>query len=340
MSPSRNRIVLLAKKSGITSFSSLWQIKDALETKKVGHTGTLDTFAEGLLVALSGSLTRLCPLITNSDKEYLARIVFGSETDTLDPDGSIVKSGNLPLLSDLQETLPKFTGQIMQQPPVYSALRVAGKRASDLMRQGEQVVLEKRPVTVYSISLDKAFSSNGSAADNGSTTEKKDRISSAILSIRCSKGTYIRSLARDIAHSMNTCGYVGALRRTRIGPFTLDQAAGADELPPFSSSAPGLFNTGSRPAKLDPACIRTHSFEFTPELASVFGCDSIQLDPRYSQSFFSGKDMRTEWFTSFSALYPENPVKMVFCGTVFAGSIQKLENSYRYEFVAGSLQCM
>lgn len=329
MSVSRNSIVLLAKKSGITSFSSLWQIKDALDTRKVGHTGTLDTFAEGLLVALSGSLTRLCPLVTDSDKEYLAQVFFGTETDTLDPDGVPVKNGPLPSKCQLENVLSIFTGTISQRPPIYSAVHVSGKRASDLARQGESVVLDNRLVTIYELHLIDAFTNHGRAATG------TDLIYSAIFSVRCSKGTYIRSLARDIAYAVNTCAYLGSLRRTRIGPFFLENAAGADELQEFASSPPQLYNKGIRPVKLDPQCIRNHSFPFTPELASVFGYDSLHLKPSSITDFLSGKKIADSWFISGTQLHTGNSVSMVFCSDEFIGAVKKSSENYIYEFVSG-----
>ena len=146
-------VMLFAKAPGRTSFSSLSTIKKALGTSKVGHTGTLDSFADGLLVVLVGSLTRLVPHITGFDKDYLALVEFGSETDTLDPTGSVIKTAPLPTEEAVRAVLPRFLGDIMQVPPVYSALHVEGKRASDAVRRGEEVSLPARPVHIYSLSL-------------------------------------------------------------------------------------------------------------------------------------------------------------------------------------------
>ena len=146
-------IVLLSKQSGETSFASLSAVKKSLGTKKVGHTGTLDSFADGLLVVLTGHLTRLVSHITNFGKTYLALVEFGSETDTLDPTGKIVKTGRIPEEEEVREALKAFKGEIDQIPPKFSALHVNGKRASDLMRNGEEVELPARKITIYSIKL-------------------------------------------------------------------------------------------------------------------------------------------------------------------------------------------
>ncbi|ULQ61110.1 tRNA pseudouridine(55) synthase TruB [Brucepastera parasyntrophica] len=185
-------IILFAKSAGKTSFSSLWQIKNALETKKVGHTGTLDSFADGLLVLLSGKMTRLAPYITACDKEYKALIEFGAETDTLDPDGKVIMEAPLPLFRTVRNILPSFTGNIMQKPPLFSAIHVDGERASDRIRKGEQIELPPRPVTVYSIEILEARDPGGNMAGDDS------QLANLTVRVRCSKGTYIRSLARTL----------------------------------------------------------------------------------------------------------------------------------------------
>ncbi len=213
---SASGIVLLAKQSGQTSFSSLFSVKRALNTMKVGHTGTLDSFADGLLVVLAGKLTRLVPHITNFDKTYLALVEFGSETDTLDPTGKIIKTAEIPLEENVKSVLPSFIGEIEQIPPMYSALHVDGKRLSDLARSGKSVEIKPRKITVYSINLIDFY-------------EKY-----ALIEVSCSKGTYIRSLARDIAYACKSAGHLRALRRTRVGPFSLKDAVGAENLGDFT----------------------------------------------------------------------------------------------------------
>ena len=130
-------IMLYAKSSGLTSFSSLWSIKHALGTDKVGHTGTLDSFADGLLVVLSGSLTHIVPHITGFRKTYLAVVCFGSETDTLDPTGDVVGKKDPVTRQQLESVLPGFTGALLQTPPLYSAVHVDGVRSSDAVRSGK-----------------------------------------------------------------------------------------------------------------------------------------------------------------------------------------------------------
>lgn len=225
---SSSGIVLLAKQSGRTSFSSLFQVKRALNTTKVGHTGTLDSFADGLLVVLSGSLTRLVPFITNFDKTYLALVEFGSETDTLEPSGKIIKTAGIPTEEEVRSVLPSFTGEIEQVPPLYSALHVGGKRLSDLARDGKTAEIKPRKVRVNYINL----------------LDFYDKY--ALIEVSCSKGTYIRSLARDIALACKSAGHLRALRRTNVGPYSLKDAVDAEKLPDFTIS--GII---SRPVPVD-----------------------------------------------------------------------------------------
>jgi len=201
----RSSILLVHKPSGVTSFTSLGSIKRTVDPK-VGHAGTLDKFAEGLMIVLTGSMTKLNQVFSTMDKRYRATIVFGKETDTLDPEGEVIATAEVPSLEQIQGAIPQFLGEIQQSPPQYSALHIGGKRASKLAREGKVVVMEKRPVSVYSFEL-VSFENNLLVAD-----------------IHVSKGTYIRSLARDLALECNSRGYLVNLVRTQIGPFMLEDA--------------------------------------------------------------------------------------------------------------------
>ncbi len=269
----RSGILLLAKQRGLTSFSSLWAVKRALETKKIGHTGTLDTFADGLLVVLSGTMTRLVSHITDFDKTYDALIRFGTETDTLDPEGAVIGSGPLPDEKGFREAVLGFTGGQLQLPPAYSALRVNGRRSSDMARSGERVELSPRQVTIHSIEI-RSFSGEY-----------------ASIRVSCSKGTYIRSLARDIALACGSRGYLAALRRTSVGPFRLEEAVGAGFLPPEDASG------AVSPQEISPADIREGLLGFTPELALRCGFEPVRLDPSRRSQFRNGQKILPQWFS-------------------------------------------
>jgi len=199
-------LLLLNKIPGITSFDSLKVVKRAFGTGKAGHTGTLDKFAQGLLLVLVGRGVKLAPLFDNNDKEYTGTIKFGEETDTLDPEGRIIATGRLPSLRDIEEVLPSFMGNILQAPPSYSAVHVNGERAHELARRGVEPEMKKRPVTVYNLELI-------------SWTPGE-----AVINAKVSSGTYIRSLARDIALAAGSRAYLSALTRTSVGKFHINDA--------------------------------------------------------------------------------------------------------------------
>ncbi len=197
-------ILIRDKEEGITSFSSLSPIKREYKGMKVGHAGTLDKFASGLMIVLIGKATKLNPVFSSMGKSYLAEITFGKETDTLDPEGMVIREGNPPSRKVLEDVIPTFLGKQKQIPPVYSAIHVDGKRAYIEARSGNDLTMPERDITIDSIDL---LSFDG---------EK------AVIRTSVSKGTYIRSLARDIGIRTGSAAYVSKLRRLSIGPFTLD----------------------------------------------------------------------------------------------------------------------
>lgn len=204
-------ILLLNKQAGLTSFSSLNVVKRMLGRKvKVGHSGTLDLFAEGLLVVLLGSATKLNTQFSNFDKKYQFTMQFGTETDTLDPEGEVIATKNLPNASNLQDVIKSFIGKQLQEPPKYSAIHVDGKRASDRMRSGEVFEIKKREITMYNIEI------KDMVLENNSLKELE-------LVICCSKGTYVRSLCRDIAYAMGSVAFVKRLKRLAVGTYTVDE---------------------------------------------------------------------------------------------------------------------
>jgi len=199
-------IVFLKKIPGQTSFQALGQLKRVLETRKVGHTGTLDKFAEGLLIVLTGKFTRLNSLITDMDKSYEALIRFGRETDTLDPEGETVALASPPSRETIENHLSAFTGDLQQKPPLYSAVHIDGKRAHAIARSGNVVDMPSRNISIRSLEI----------VEYSSPDLK--------LRIHCSKGTYIRSLARDLGLACDSRAYVQELVRTSVGPFQLEDA--------------------------------------------------------------------------------------------------------------------
>jgi len=210
--------IILDKPVGLGSTTAVSAVKrilrEAGEPKtKVGHGGTLDPLASGVLPIALGEATKLCGRMLDATKSYDFMIRFGEETDTLDAEGQVIATSDArPTREQIEAVLSRFTGEIEQVPPAYSALKIDGKAAYARARAGEDIELKSRSVTIYDLRL--LESSAGSAT----------------LSATVSKGTYIRSLARDIAHALGTVGHVSYLRRTRAGPFSLDQAVSLDFL--------------------------------------------------------------------------------------------------------------
>ncbi|MDP2790883.1 MAG: tRNA pseudouridine(55) synthase TruB [Rectinemataceae bacterium] len=198
--------LLFDKPAGRTSFAALGGFRKAYPGSRVGHTGTLDNFATGLLVVVAGAYSHLTPWFTGLDKVYEAEIQFGIATDTLDPSGAVTATGAVPSRESLESALGAFRGSIEQVPPVYSAIHVEGKRSSDLARKGQAVELEPRRITIHSLEL------------------KSFQDSKASIVVHCSSGSYMRSLARDIAAACGSCAHLSALRRTRVGAFALEDA--------------------------------------------------------------------------------------------------------------------
>ena len=210
--------IILDKPIGLGSTTAVSAVKrilrEADEPKtKVGHGGTLDPLASGVLPIALGEATKLCGRMLDATKAYDFTIRFGEETDTLDGEGEIVATSEArPTLAQLEAVLPRFTGEIEQVPPAYSALKIDGKAAYERTRAGEEVELRARAVTIHELFV---------------RDVKPDEVT---FSAAVSKGTYIRSLARDIARAVGTVGHVSCLRRTRAGPFGLDSAISLDFL--------------------------------------------------------------------------------------------------------------
>ena len=218
--------LILDKPVGPSSTQALGAIKRLLREggypkQKIGHGGTLDPLASGVLPIALGEATKLSGRMLDADKAYDFTIAFGSETDTLDAEGKVVAtSERRPSLAEIEAALPRFTGPIEQMPPAFSALKVDGERAYKLARAGETVALKARAVTVHGLSI----------RHPSESWDDEQALEDITLSATVSKGTYVRSLARDIARALETCGHVTMLRRTKAGPFTLQQAISLDKI--------------------------------------------------------------------------------------------------------------
>jgi tRNA pseudouridine55 synthase len=232
--------IILDKPLGLGSTTAVSAVKRILrqadEPKtKVGHGGTLDPLASGVLPIALGEATKLCGRMLDATKAYHFTIRFGEVTDTLDAEGKVITSSDVrPTRAEIDAVLVRFIGEIEQVPPAYSALKIGGKAAYKRARAGEEVELKPRWVTIRGISVRHPRESGGPACleeQRDSRLRGNDEsLDDITLTATVSKGTYIRSLARDIAHALGTVGHVSHLRRTRAGPFGLDQAVSLDFL--------------------------------------------------------------------------------------------------------------
>lgn len=204
--------LILDKPLGLTSTQALGRVRRLLKGKKAGHAGTLDPLATGILPLAFGEATKLIPYVMDGDKEYEFNVRWGEGRSTDDAEGDVVMtSASRPTEVEIRAALPSFVGKISQKPPIFSAIKIQGERAYDLARAGEIHELAARQVLIHSLEL---IAINDQ--DNAS------------FRVRSGKGMYVRSLARDLAQKLGTCGYVSVLRRTKVWPFSLENTVSMD----------------------------------------------------------------------------------------------------------------
>lgn len=214
--------LVIDKPLGLSSSKIVGNIKYLLKAQKVGHGGTLDPLATGILPIGLGEATKTMPFIVDATKEYAFTVEWGSATDSDDKEGAIIQSGGrIPGKGEVLAILPDFTGMIEQTPPIYSAIKIDGQRAYKLARDGETPELKSRIVEIQSLTL---------ISYDQNTKE-------TAFHVTCGKGTYVRSLGRDIALALGTFAHITALRRLRVGPFTLEGAISLEKLNELSHSA-------------------------------------------------------------------------------------------------------
>lgn len=267
-------IIILNKPVGISSHKCVGIVRKALDMKKVGHTGTLDPEASGVLPILAGPATRASDFLTMEDKRYCATILLGTKTDTLDMAGEILEENPVNVTEDeIYAVLKKFTGDIKQIPPMYSAIQVNGQRLYHLARQGVEIEREARDITIFSIEVEKI------------------ELPEITLNVHCSKGTYIRTLASDIGDTLGCGGCIKALRRTSSGVFTLDKAISPDELIQLSEKG-----------EVEKAILPLDSF--------FENYESIKLDKKRADRVKNGVSIyyRGKTIGNFYRVYDENGV--------------------------------
>jgi tRNA pseudouridine55 synthase len=216
--------LIFDKPEGMNSTRAVGLVKSLYDAAKAGHAGTLDPLATGVLPIALGEATKTVPFVVEGSKVYRFTVRFGIETDTDDAEGKVTASSDRrPSSPEIEATLPRFTGEIIQVPPRFSALKVEGARAYELARDEEQFELEPRPVSIARLTL--------------VAHPDKDH---CILETECGKGTYVRALARDLGRALGSHGHVAALRRTRVGPFGEDRAVSVERLEALASDRDDL----------------------------------------------------------------------------------------------------
>jgi len=218
-------LLLLNKPAGLTSNRALQKVKRLLRARKAGHTGSLDPAATGMLPLCFGEATKVCAYLLNADKTYRVSARLGEKTDTGDADGQVIETAAVPTMTEQewQEVLDGFLGETEQIPPMYSALKVDGKRLYELARKGETVERKPRPIRVDEISLLEA---------------KGSRL---VLRVKCSKGTYIRTLVEDIAEVAGTIAHTDSLHRESVGAFRAEDMLDLDKAEEWAESEPELL---------------------------------------------------------------------------------------------------
>jgi tRNA pseudouridine55 synthase len=314
-------LILLNKQPGITSFDSLRDIKRALGTGKAGHTGTLDKFAGGLLLVLTGRALKLSQWFTHCDKQYEGTICFGAETETLDPEGAVIANAPPPSREAVEQALTQFRGEIQQAPPAYSAIHIDGERASTLARKGEMPEMQKRLVTIYRLEL------------------RSWEPPFAQIFVHCSSGTYIRSLARDIALAAGSRAYLSALIRTRVAGFRLEEAV-------RMNNEQGTMNNGIQMSNEQGAMSNErqshspipHSSFFTPHsidkpIFDKLGLPCIDVSPENAQKIIHGKPLAQILGNSLLPQPGKDTALAVFSDNAFIAMIESANNTWKYGYV-------
>lgn len=287
-------MILLKKPEGVTSFRALGILKRKLNTKKVGHTGTLDKFATGLLVILTGKMTKFAPYITGMDKTYQATFRFGTTTTTLDPEGDFLGEKKIPTLEKIQDVINNnFIGFISQVPPDFSAVHIDGKRAYQLKLKGEEVKIPPRNITINNFDI---------IDWNGQDLK---------VEISCSKGTYIRSIARDLGELTNSSAYVISLNRSVVGPFTNENSVTGED-----------FTTKNVVSSYDLINNLGRQISFVTDEAAIL--------------IKNGKQIRSQFYVENTSIFDNGDVALFKNNREFIAMINLENNVCKYLFVSSN----
>ena len=283
-----NGIIIINKPKEFTSHDVVAKVKKILNIKKVGHTGTLDPNATGVLPLLLNDGTKLSKYLINHDKEYKVTLKLGIKTDTADGEGNIIEKKEVDFgkLNSIENTIASFVGKQEQIPPMYSAIKVKGKKLYEYAREGQNVEIAPRKIEIYNIKLNKI-----------------DEIENEIeFTVSCSKGTYIRSLCEDIAKKMGTIGYMKELERTKVGEFEIKQAITIKEVDDNKESIDKYIITMEELLKDYP---------------------KIELEKNKFELFLNGVNLKTDQEDGIYRIYFKSETKFIGTGIVSDGKLKR-----------------
>lgn len=283
-----NGIIIINKPKEFTSHDVVAKVKKILNIKKVGHTGTLDPNATGVLPLLLNDGTKLSKYLINHDKEYKVTLKLGIKTDTADGEGNIIEKKEVDFgkLNSIENTIASFVGKQEQIPPIYSAIKVKGKKLYEYAREGQNVEIAPRKIEIYNIKLNKI-----------------DEIENEIeFTVSCSKGTYIRSLCEDIAKKIGTIGYMKELERTKVGEFEIKQAITIKEVDDNKESIDKYIITMEELLKDYP---------------------KIELEKNKFELFLNGVNLKTDQEDGIYRIYFKSETKFIGTGIVSDGKLKR-----------------
>ena len=283
-----NGIIIINKPKEFTSHDVVAKVKKILNIKKVGHTGTLDPNATGVLPLLLNDGTKLSKYLINHDKEYKVTLKLGIKTDTADGEGNIIEKKEVDFgkLNSIENTIASFVGKQEQIPPMYSAIKVKGKKLYEYAREGQNVEIAPRKIEIYNIKLNKI-----------------DEIENEIeFTVSCSKGTYIRSLCEDIAKKIGTIGYMKELERTKVGEFEIKQAITIKEVDDNKESIDKYIITMEELLKDYP---------------------KIELEKNKFELFLNGVNLKTDQEDGIYRIYFKSETKFIGTGIVSDGKLKR-----------------
>lgn len=299
-------IINVYKEKGFTSFDVVAKLRGILKTRKIGHTGTLDPDAEGVLPVCLGKATKVCDLLTDKNKEYEAVMLLGTVTDTQDVTGTVLEKKDVHVTEEqVREVILSFVGDYMQVPPMYSALKVDGKKLCDLARAGVTVERKARPVQILGIDI------------------LEVNLPRVRMRVNCSKGTYIRTLCQDIGEKLGCGACMESLLRTQVSHFKVEEALRLSEIEKLVAKEAG---------DLAPEDWTREQFSFIYAVDSVFlQYDKAVVKQKFEKLLYNGNRMRSEMFTEYKKEWEQDSIRVYDEDGQFIGIYQFMATAGDYK---------